>query len=216
MKKVTTVFYFLVVAVVAANAQFFVEGSVGVLYSESTTSNDVFPLLAAQTILKFNASPVLGYQLNDKFAVGVKATFSKQTEKMSLLGESGDVIESETQSDWKTFSVFNRYKLWGTQKFSLLLESSIFFDKYNYSGREPQYGSNSSGKGVNVLPLVTYDLSEKFNFIVRCDFLDFEFRNETTITKAGTKTKDNRLRCGLSSDIFTSLFNISLGIIYKF
>ena len=222
MKKVTTVFYFLVVAVVAANAQYFAEWSMGMNYDDFKV-----PEFGNYTTLTSNkffvVSPSVGYRLNENFAMGVKVSLTGTTRSNIDLDDPNNPdsrIEVESKMRGWVFSVFDRYKLWGTKKLSLFVESSIFISGNSTKDKRGSiinYDQYRSAVGIKALPLVTYDLSDKFSIISTCDFFSLTFMYETDKRKLdNVKFKKTYFLFDSLSDIFTSLGSIKLGIIYNF
>ena len=207
----------LLATITTGNAQFFAEGSFGMSYSEDSASENGITLVGGGTNFSWNVSSLLGYQLNEKIAVGAKIFFYKKIRRWDAFDDIDNEIKSEDKNQVWCFSVLNRYKLWSMHKLTLLLESSVFIDKYNTDRKGlNQNWSNQTEIGINAVPLVTYNLSDKFSLITNCNFLNFQLRTEILKTNGGIKTKHNVLSFGGSSEIFTSLSNINLGLIYKF
>ncbi|MDR1153782.1 MAG: hypothetical protein LBL04_03650 [Bacteroidales bacterium] len=217
----------LAAATTAGNAQFFVEGSVHVSYSGSESEyhrpTDAL-LLSSSSSSSIGISPQAGYWLNDGIAVGVKVNLIRRTSKFTgpdPIDPEQEIERNYSTPEWR-FSVFGRYKLWGTEKLSLLVDGSI-----GIGGNYTKDISGSSGKvearsmiRINVFPMVSYDLTEKLSIIAACDFLSLSFTSETV----KNLSTDNRSVSKASkvfgfntrSTIFSSLTNMSIGFIYNF
>ena len=217
----------LVATITAGNAQFFVEGSVGVDCSENGIDNSN---LYETSSFSISISPQVGYWLNDKVAIGTRVTLSKYDSKYKLTNPSNP--EYNRNSDTKTsrwqFSAFSRYKLWGTGKISLLLDGSIYYEGSreitNYEGETSVTKNSTSGSrfGCYVFPAVSYDLNKKFSIIAKCNFFSLNFYSENKKLKntsdgytTNNKSRDYHFNSGTSSNIL-SLGNINIGFIYNF
>ena len=214
MKKVCIVLMVMVANIVEGNAQYFVEGTAAMGYNGGKYSFMGYPG-DGNTYKGYSVSPLLGYKLNDKHAVGAKVTFVGRTELLVHYDDLGNKVEVESKYPGWGFSVFNRYKLWGTEKLSLLLESS-----FSFSRTDNTYNSESgeviSMVGVNVLPLLTYDLNKKFTLVAKCNFLVFDLYQQTRKSTT-SDLNSKRLYCniGVTSDSFISVSGLQLGIIYN-
>ena len=211
MKNLIFTCILITTAVITANAQFFVEGSVGLSYSNTENLNDV-------SSSSFNISPRVGYWLNDNFAVGINPIVSGKKNNNIYNNEISIDMEYKTR-DWY-FSVFGRYKLWGTEKLSLLVETPVGYGistlKYT-SGEITVIEESISRISVSVLPLASYKLSERFNIVTRCNFFSFDFSSfNTKDKKRGGITTINNFNFNAKSSLFDSLGNISIGFMYNF
>jgi len=224
--------FFLVLIMLAAttvvgNAQFFVEGSVGMDYGGAKTSLTGISNDVPSSILSFHFSPKLGYWLNDNIAIGVKGYFSGSTNKQKKVDPNNPYeVEFETKEHTSGFAVFSRYKMFGTEKLSFLLESSVFLERYTADGykieeyKSPEkilLAQSVSTFGIDAMPLITYDLSQKFSLSATAEFFSLSFFSQTNkIEEADVKQKVVRFRFGANTDIFRSLSGIRIGFIYKF
>ena len=211
-KRVIITFIMLVATISAGNAQFFVEGNVGVHYSVSNTNTDIATANVELSKSSINFSPQAGYWLNDNIAVGTRVTFSQDNSKNT----TGSIVSEDKRSNWR-ISAFSRYKLWGTEKICLLLDGSIYYEKNSHS--TSRFSSSGSQIGILVFPAVSYNLNEKFSIITGCNFLSMELysvngKSDNT-DGSNSKTKIHLFDFGANSTLF-SLTNIKLGFIYNF
>jgi len=160
--------------VITANAQFFVEGRANLSYGNSEASHVGKNASSSNSL--FNVSPQVGYWLNDKIAVGTKASLYRRMFKGYLPDISGiqdlDNYYEERLLQWN-FGLFCRNKIWGVKKISLLAESSVYIGGGNmvqkielYTNKEnavaKKLESNTSF-GFNVKPLFIYEVSDKWS-----------------------------------------------------
>ena len=214
MKRVIIVFIALVATTVVSNAQFFIDGDVGVSFDKSSSEYD--NIKNPYSIFSINVSPQFGYWVNDKVAVGARATLFSRYQKHMTTNTAGERIErKEWSPEWR-FSVFGRYKLWGTEKFSVLGESYILIGgnitKEKIGSADAEKVSTGSVIGIHVAPIVTYDLSEKFSIKLVCDFLDLGYDFQ--------RTKQEYYNRTVSSSHFAinlqSSTSFRIGFIYNF
>lgn len=210
MQRIIIVIFMLATATVAGNAQFFIEGSVGAQYWGGTN-----------TIHYLKVSPLVGYQMNENLALGINASFiSYTTRTMNPDPDTGDEVEWEYKSPGWSLCVFDRYKLWGTKKISLLLESSIYMSEYKSSqmiGYRTTKNETQSSIGVDAFPLISYELSDRFSITLSTDFLRLNLYSLTEKNKeTGLKKRSGHFEFNGQTTILNSLSEIRLGIIYHF
>ena len=201
---------------VAGNAHYFVEGSIGVSYNSDRYSVDG-TTTKLPTYLSFNISPKVGYWLNDKIAVGTEASFfNRITKRIEYdANKPEQEIEYKELSPGWQFSVFGRYKLWGTEKLSLLVESPIGIgggitkEKTALSTKKLFSSSNFR---ISVFPAISYDLTDKFSFIATCSFFSLNYQyNKSKDETDGKKYTSSRLDFSVQPTQ-----SLQLGIIYNF
>jgi hypothetical protein len=197
-----------------------VEGSVGANYIDVDGRQSGTSVFHSSRI-SFTVSPLVGYWLNDKFAVGAKIDVTETLTRRTLFDSDYQKERKyeRKEPEWG-FSVFGRYKLLGKEKFSLLLESKIGMsghsikDKMEENVWKPE---TTSTIGFEVLPVITYDLTEKFSLITTFDFLSLGLYSSTEKDgDNGRKVKTNSFGFNAQSTIFKDLSNIKIGFIYKF
>ena len=179
MKRVIHLSMILAAMTAAANAQFFVEGSISAGYHQE------WSFYAIPFNSFFNVSPLLGYQLNDRISAGAKASLGRKKEIIMVPDTYGGRVEMERRSPEWSIAVFGRYQLMGTKKFSFLVETSAYVGekKEIHNIAWPSTGEKTdktaTSMGVKMLPLVTYDFSNKFSLVATCDFLSLDWSSET-------------------------------------
>ena len=217
MKKIVSLFIALSAMIATLSAQFYVEGSSRVRYTDRSIASHETPLL-------FNVSALTGYQLNNRIAAGAKMSFAGRREKIMVPEpNTGGSVEMVIRSPEWSFAVFGRYKLLGAKKISFLIECSGYVSekKEIYNIPLPSIGERMDNTvksiGIKMLPLVTYDFSNKFSLITRCDFLSFDWSSKTeTFMRSDEKYKRNHFGLTAQSNIFSYLEYIRIGFIYHF
>jgi len=219
-KRIINILVILTVHFVSVNAQFFVEGSVGAQYWGGSSSLDG-NIKDNPSSYSLNVSPLMGYRLNENVSLGVRTTFLRNTRRFIYPDpDTGDEVLWERKSPGWSLAAFDRYKLWGAKKFSLLVESSIYMSEYNQvekRGSATTQNLTHSAIGINAFPLISCDLSERFSITFSTDFLRLDLYTLTENNKdTGKKTKNAHFEFNGQSTILNSLSEIRIGIIYHF
>ena len=224
MKRVIIIFIVLLATTAAAaNAQFFVEGSVGASYWGGTYSFDGTDKdnISSHSL---TVSPLAGYCLNEKLALGVSASLIRKTESYFSVFPNGDVVLGKSKSSGWSLDVLGRYKLSGWKKFSFLVESSVYMSKLAYEDKSESTTTRNetrSSIGVKVLPLISNDLSGRFSIVASSDFLSLNLYYSDIYYM--DRERDAEIKTGYwhfefagQSAIVNSLSNIKIGVIYHF
>ena len=168
MKRLIIVFIALATINVAANAQFFVEGSIGFENFDvktDRTGNSLTETSRTSSTIIF--SPQAGYWLNDNIALGARLTLYQSEAKDKEVRDLQPIGDTNVKHSRWRLSAFGRYKLWGTEKFSLLLDGSLFYEENSerYTNKRVdsfQKSSTYDSKiGIGLFPAVTYDINER-------------------------------------------------------
>ena len=224
MCYVICVLIILLLNTARSNAQFFVEGGIGLDYSKGDSHSNV---VYDHSSSMFNFSPQVGYNLNDIIAVGIRVTLlHENTKSIATDRDNPEFQNLETKSFCWRFSAFSRYKLWGIDKFSLLLDGSLYYEKNSRKEaieNEISFSKSTSldsQVGIRVFPAVSYNLNEKFSIISGCNFFSMEFYSTKgkyiRTDNRDSKGRTNHFIFGVNSNIISSLSNIQIGFIYNF
>lgn len=212
MKKIIITCILITTAVITANAQFFIEGSISLNYRDTETLSGTNPSTSS-----FSISPQVGYRLNNNIALGVSATVAESKSKTeTVLGIVDGLGQDVTNRSWNV-SLFGRYRLWGTQKLSLHIETPAGIGRSTSEDkRVPQSKYTRNSISISAHPLFSYALSEKFSITTRCDFLSLRFNSYSDKFDDGSKLTTNQFGFDASSTLFRSLSNIRIGVTYNF
>ena len=218
MKKAFISCIIMVAVSVVGSAQFFVEGGLSVEFDDATP---VFPGYLPEkqyTLSNLNVSPLVGYQLNDDFAVGAKTSFNRRKE-WSLYVGTDPVGFEEILSRWN-FGVFCRYKIWGTEKLSFLVESTIQIGGSKTNEKKASVTRKIESRksfGFNINPLVSYEISDKWSIITSYHLFNFGFKHETAKNEeTGLKNYFYSYGFYAVSSLSNPLSGIKIGFIYHF
>ena len=212
MRKIIIISILMTATILTAKAQFFVEGYIGVNYTNTEAPTGVSHIRSTSS---FGISPQIGYWLNDNIAVGVVADVGRSIDKYVTT----DHQERETVRQTWGFSVFGRYKLWGTEKFSVLIETPARIGRVTQKEETDAITTldySNSVISIRAYPLISYALTEKFSIITGCNFLSLGFYSYNGRYEGSYKTTTNRFVFDAQSSVFNSLSNISIGFTYNF
>lgn len=199
------------ISAISANAQYFIEGSAGVDYSnhEGNRPGEDGEEVFDNNNFSFSVNPKIGYWLSDAVAVGVFPSFG--------LGYTKDQGIKNTKWHQLGFAVFGRYKLWNKEKFSLLLENPIGIYNNEYNTDSGIFKNSEFVFRANLYPLVSYDINERFSITAICNFLNLGFISSTKKYPTNdAKETINTFDFNARSSLLNSLGNISIGLTYNF
>jgi hypothetical protein len=189
----------------------------------------------------FSFAPMVGYQ-KGKFAFGASFIFNTGTEKEMLLlpghwwGPGLDrspwwpplpiEVEATTESTFWGIQPFVRYTFAEFGRFSVFANASAHFLsgtaeqtlKYSYSSEPvPSFHYDATSFGINIAPILSYNLSQRVNLETTLNFMNFGFNR--TIKKhkeIESKDTDTTFGLGVNSGNIANVGAISIGFIYKF
>ena len=212
MKRAVIFLIILASACAAGNAQYFVEGRLCVRYNYPSRWHNFY----------LNVSPLAGYQLNDKMAVGAKASLIRQKEKSMMVDQAtGDEVQLEWRRPGWSLAVFGRKKISGTKKISFLVETSLFVSGDSFIEMKETVLNRKtvdSSFGINMLPLVTYELFDRLSLIATCEFFSLDLSSQTSTDQhTGLVVKRNHFGLTGKSSILGNIpLNTRVGVVYYF
>lgn len=143
----------------------------------------------------YTITPEVGYMLNDKWDVGLD------------LGYSSMDYDDDTLDDLSRFTVapFARYNLVQFGSFNVLLKGSV--------GLHMDEEGDVDGTlfFINVLPMVTYDISESVSLFANLNFLGVNLESGSGDLYDGTN-----FGFGVDADDAFNTNNFQVGFVYKF
>jgi hypothetical protein len=212
MKKISILFIALVATIATVNAQYFVEGSVSMSYSDSENTS-AGGLTNSGSYFGVGISPKIGYWLSDNFAIGASVHASVINRKNT------NSASQESKDNYQRFgaSVFSLHKMLSAGKFVLLLENSIGISETKDNNFYTSDDKSILTFGISTVPALVYDISEKISLVTTCNFLSLNLSHSTTKYKdSDRKQTSNNFDVGANSTVFNSLGYISIGFAYKF
>ncbi len=207
-------FVLLVFISISANAQLFVGGHLGFSYNGGSDKVGNTSVDAPSTRI-FNFSPMAGYYLTPKMAVGVKLNFN------SIKEETPD---DETIEKTKTFGIapFLRYHAITFNKISVFAQGGIGFSfassKTTVNGTSTDEPKTTS-VGFGMSPGISYELNEHFMLETTINILSVNYSFSTTKEGSGAtevETKRTYFILGAGLDNVVNVGAITIGAIYKF
>ena len=214
MKKVFLALIFAGMTAMSAQAQtFFAGGTIGVdynvgKYSDGTTTNK------RPSTTSFELSPMLGYYLSKNLGAGVIINMG-----MGTWNDRADSPSKNKSFDWG-FGPFLRYTLLSLGDFSILAQGGMGIygsSTKSTSGSTTNKGPSTFGFDIGVMPLLSYNLTDRINLEASTNLAWFGFSVETEKTIAETEEKETVSSFGFgvdSRDFFSTPYKI--GIIFKF
>jgi outer membrane protein len=216
-------------AVFTGKAQMFVGGSFGL----DVASNKLKGSGESADVGKsfgFDLTPKFGYYLNDKLAVGGQIGFGITSSTppayayLRSLGELGELLaedfgdgfDADVKGVTTTFTIaaFGRYHLFDVDKLSLIMEGSLGFTASKLkmtAGGVTTEEEPLNTVGLSVMPVLAYNLTDRFGIEASSDFLRFGFSSSSQ--KWGD-AKSVNTSFGFGANSTTGL--IQLGVVYKF
>jgi hypothetical protein len=216
MKKVLVTIAIAMASLVAANAQTFVGGDASLLLNSSNWTDDNSNTSGDNpSTFGLTIAPKFGYSLNTNFSIGAA---------LGIGLTSTDYKDAATTFDKTTATKlgimpFARYTFLHFGKVGIAAEAQL---PISYTSTENKYVGGTKltpttfGIGLDVKPVLTYDLSEKFQLEAYLNFVDFHFDYASTNNDAKYKTSSTSFGIGASADNLFTTGNITVGCTYKF
>lgn len=220
MKKIFITIALALVTATVCNAQFFVGANLGVSSHSAKNEIDGGETVKSPSSFGLNIAPKFGYYFNPKFAVGLSGSFG-------MIDSTIYTSPTKTTDKYYTWSVspFVRYAFLQFGKFSLLAETNVYVagSSSKYKAELSVDGPSSIGYGVNVAPILSFDISKKFSLETKLNFLKLSYSYSKTKTPAeisSTGTEQNYKQSGFdfganTNDIL-NVGDVTIGAIYKF
>lgn len=218
MKKLLLV---LAIAAMATttNAQLWFGGSISFTHSggvEKSKNSDV----DKPSTNAFTLAPTVGFDLNDKLAVGGKLTLGTASTKSKDTDFEGKETETKTSLTTVGVTPFARYKFVEFNKFGLVAEAGLPISskssKYSVGGKSTK-GDPTTSIGLYVTPLLTYSLNDNIQLECGLDFLSLNATHSVTKDRDDSNNKDitNTFNFGANTRNVATVGNITIGFIYK-
>lgn len=195
MKRILFV-VILVCAGMAANAQFYLGGSLGFDISSDKTDNGD----KIGTTLSFGILPDFGYSFNEKWDLGITAGY-----RMSQYKPNGQDATDKTNA----FGVapYARYSFVEFGKFKAMLKGELYF-----TGMEDVHEVKTSNFGLNITPVLGFNLSNHFILLANLNFCSLNFDYEKI--KDGNATTSFNLGFDTNDLMNTGFFQVGFAYIF--
>lgn len=195
MKKILFV-VILVCAGMAANAQFFIGGSLGA--GIASTNNDNGDKV--KTTMNYSIHPDFGYSFNKYLDLGITAGYGITLEKLE-----GD--NDFTTGGSYTVSPYLRCRLVEFGRFKVMAKATLYL-----SGTTGDLGYKTFNTGLNISPVLGYNLSN--HFILLADLNVFNLGFGYSKIKDGDGTV--KFNLGADSNNVMNTGSIKIGFAYIF
>ena len=191
------------------NAQnVFIGGNLGV----DINSGDPATLFNSYSGYSISFAPMAGYYINDNTAIGLKVNLSGG--KSKNFASQPEIKISYFRWD---VSAFSRYNVWKKEKFSLSFEGSTGVGGYSQTdkyGEQTNKLNPSTIFSINVVPLLSYSLTDRLSIEGQFNFLNLGFssRTEKDVLSSKRKTR-NSFSLGVNNS--WDPFKWRVGFIFK-
>ena len=204
MKKIMMTMAALAVAV-TMNAQAYIGGNLGF-----STSKDKTNPADEQTVTGFTIQPEFGYQLDDKFGVGIVLGY--QSNKTKHEGTINNVAYS-TDVKASAFSIkpYLRYQCFTAGKFNVFVDGGLNFTTISRDNMK-----NEMDFGLFVSPGIAYSVNEKWSIVAHLnDMFTLGYHKDAVADIDGAPDAPTSFNAALASGGFT-LGSLSFGVYYNF
>lgn len=150
MKKIGMLLFF-VIAALSVKAQVYVGGEISLWHNDDTH------------VTSFLLSPEVGYNLNEKWAVGANLTFIHQ---------GGIEFNELSDVDMNGFALapYARYSYYENKMVRLFIDGGLGFSTYKYDLINAE---SNNGFEVGFRPGIALKLNKHFSMVAKCGFLGY-------------------------------------------
>lgn len=211
MKRIVAAVATLVLFSFGAQAQYFVGGQFGFNTTGGSEKTGNITVDKPKTTY-FNFSPKAGKFLSEKIAVGIALNVMTQRVKTTAGGN--------TRTDKTTgfgIAPFARYYFLQMNKFGICAEGvvGLSFRKDELPSIAPDEERKVTTFGINVAPVMYYNLSEKFSLEASVRLFNLGFNTTSEKDQDNNKEVTNTFGFGAGLDGLVNTGNFSIGAIYK-
>lgn len=207
MKKIFMTLAAAVIAV-SANAQIWVGGEVGFTAEKATVKQN--GVSTDQKTNNFTLAPEVGYNLNENWAIALKATFAHNEDNTvvkAMIENAGLPVGAKVMTNAFAVNPYARYTFLKAGNFTAFVDGGVSYGLIHVSSLS-QVMNNINTLGVAINPGVTYAISPKVSLVAHIGDLSYN----TMWTKAknvDVKVSDSKFNIGLWN-------SISFGAYYNF
>ena len=223
MKKIILTVVIALLVGISANAQFYIGGSLSFSHSSSKIEEVEN---SSQPFYTFSISPEIGYQLNEKTAVGLSlSSHLSSSENQPIISNIIFGIQETKRTDFG-IAPYIRYSFLKWKKFDLLGMANVYINKgtttiateldYPFgNGFDSKNKTKTTTWGAMIQPVLCYNVSDKLILLSHLNFFRLGFSYEKTKMSnfAGGEYTGKTTQFGLDLDTYNAL--PSIGFIYK-
>lgn len=172
MKKIFMIAV-MAVAAVSANAQWYIGGAFGLDFTKANKDAD------SRTTLTI--APEVGYNINDKWAVGVDLEFGMANELISIKDGA-----NATGTDFG-LGAYARYTFAQSGPVSFFVDGGLSYISTNYNvSQGVKYDESGSIFNIGLRPGLAFKASDKVSFVATTGYLGYR-KNSDDILGGGSK-----------------------------
>ena len=204
MKKIMMTMAALAVAV-TMNAQVYIGGNIGFNSSKDKTNPT-----DEQTITGFSIQPEIGYQLDDKFGVGIVLGYGHNKVKHEGNIE-GIAYSADVKSSAFLIKPYLRYQCFTAGKFNVFVDGGLNFKTVSRDNMK-----NEMDFGLFVSPGIAYNVNEKWSIVAHLnDMFKLGYHKDAVADIAGAPDAPTSFNVGLASGGF-NVGTLTFGVYYNF
>ena len=205
----------LILAVTTINAQYYIGGSFGI---SGNSGKNADGKKIGYSNMNFSITPEIGYNLSEKSDIGISVGFLNNTRK-SYQFTPDEMSSKITTSGW-SLSPYIRYSFINFGRFDVLGKFALNFSeniiKY-FDGEGNQNDKYSSTIiGVNLVPLLFYNLSDRIALYTQLNFLNLDFSSITDKRDGSKSGSNSSFNFGTNTDNLATIDQLRIGFVYKF
>jgi hypothetical protein len=195
-----------------SQAQIFVGGSVGFntnggKFKPESGDNTKSPRSTA-----FNISPTVGYQYSEKIAFGARINFDNN--KTKVFGDKDRVTSTTTMG----LELFGQYNFLEFNKVFVYADAGLGFSRSSGKTKEGSVsvkGNPTTSIGLNIKPVLGYNLNEHITLLAELQFMGFGFNTSVTKQEKVGKTTHSSFGFGVNANHVRDIAGLNIGMIYK-
>jgi len=204
MKKIMMTLAAVAVAA-TMNAQMYIGGNLGF-----NTNKDKTDPADEVTFTGFSIQPEIGYQLDDKFGVGIVLGF--ETNKTKHEGTINNIAySSDVKSTAFMIKPYLRYQCFNAGKFNVFVDGGLNFETISRDNMK-----NEMDFGLFVSPGIAYNVTEKWSIVAHLNnMFTLGYHKDAVADVAGAPDAPTSFDASLASGGF-NLGSLTFGVYYNF
>lgn len=204
MKKIMMTLAAVAVAA-TMNAQMYIGGGIGF-----STSKDKTDPTDEQTITGFTIQPEFGYQLDDKFGVGIVLGYTNTKTKHEGV-VSGIAYSSDVKASAFQIKPYLRYQCFTAGKFNVFVDGGLGFQTISRDNMK-----NELDFGLFVSPGIAYNVSEKWSIVAHLnDMFGLGYHKDAVADVEGAPDAPTSFNVGFATGGF-NVGSLTFGVYYNF
>ena len=210
MKKIMLTLAAVAVAA-TMNAQGYVGGSIAFVSNTDKTAyiQGVGPF--EKKVTSFAIAPEIGYNLDDKMAVGLIFGFGSAKTSYDYKGTGTNVSIDDATATTVSLKPYLRYQCFTAGKFNVFVDGGVNFGLTSAKDMKP-----AMDLGLFVSPGISYDVNDKWCIAAHLnDMFAFGYHKDQVPDVDGAPDPNTSISAGLSTGGF-NLGSLSFGVYYKF